>query len=365
MFPTNLRSVVVAASAIVCLISAPVKAQSSASSIDLGWQALENGDGENAASMFRRAIAERPDDAAAHLGAGAAAHMLGRESEACEHLQHALSLEPRLTPASALLGAIAYNQGDVELAIQTYERALVHAPRNRAIREQLSVWRNEASKTRYTNGPYTIMFEGPSEERLAAHATSVLDKAYWRIAKTFATYPSEPISVVLYTDRQFHDVTGAPEWSDGSFDTRIRIPVGGALKTTDQFDRVLTHELAHAMIASLAPKGVPAWLHEGLAVHLEPQDAAPSEQRLAANRTFVPLVRLNDSFARFTDAEARVAYDEAVVAARALVARIGGGNLGLLLQSLGRGQEFDAAVVQFGFTAGEFEAELKQRITGR
>ena len=331
--------------------------------MDTGWKALENGEGENAASAFRRALSEHPEDAAAHLGAGAAAHMLGRDTEACEHLQKALDIEPRLTPASALLGAIAYNQGDLDLAIRTYERALELAPRNRSIRDQLSVWKNEASKTRYTNGPFTIMFEGPAEERLAAHATSVLDSAYWRIAKTFATYPSEPISVVLYTEQQFHDVTGAPEWSDGSFDTRIRMPVGGALKTTAEFDRVLTHELAHAMIASLAPRNVPAWLHEGLAVHLEPQDAGAAEQRLTAAGAFVPLAALSEGFSRFTDAQARVAYDESVVAARALLTRVGGGNIGLLLQALGRGEEFDTAVEQFGFTAAQFESDLKHRIT--
>jgi tetratricopeptide (TPR) repeat protein len=355
--------VFVAAAAIALAAALPARGQSSRSPImEAGWQALQNGEADTAASAFRRALAERPNDAAAHLGAGAAAHMLGRDAEACEHLQKALELEPRLTPASALLGAIAYNQGNLELAIRTYERALVHAPRDSSLREQLNVWKNEASKTRYTNGPFTIMFEGPAEERLAAHAAAVLDSAYWRIAKKLATYPSEPISVVLYTERQFHDVTGAPEWSDGSFDTRIRIPVGGALKSTTEFDRVLTHELAHAVIASLAPRGVPAWLHEGLAVHLEPQDATAAEQRLTTAGAFVPLAMLSDSFSGLTDAQARLAYDESAVAVRALVTRIGGGNVGLLLQAIGRGEEFDAAVEQFGFTAAQFESDLKHRI---
>jgi len=355
--------VLLAAAAIALATAVPAQAQSSRSPVmDAGWQALQNGDAGDAASAFRRALDEHPNDAAAHLGAGAAAHMLGRDAEACEHLQRALELEPRLTPASALLGAIAYNQGDVDLAIRTYERALVHAPRDSSLREQLNVWKNEASKTRYSNGPFTIMFEGPAEEHLAAHAAKVLDSAYWRIAKSLATYPSQPISVVLYTEQQFHDVTGAPEWSDGSFDTRIRMPVGGALKSTAQFDRVLTHELAHAMIASLAPRGVPAWLHEGLAVHLEPQDASAAEQRLTAAGAFVPLAALTDTFSGFTDAQARLAYDESVVAARALVARIGGGNVGLLIQAIGRGTEFDAAVEQFGFTAAQFESDLKHRI---
>jgi hypothetical protein len=39
-------------------------------------------------------------------------------------------------------------------------------------------------------------------------------------------------------------------------------------------DRVVTHELVHAVIASAAPRQVPAWLNEGLATYLEGSDHA-------------------------------------------------------------------------------------------
>ena len=138
-------------------------------------------------------------------------------------------------------------------------------------------------------------------------------------------------------------MTGAPEWSDGSFDTRIRIPVRGALRTTARFDRVLVHELVHAMIASLADRGVPAWLHEGLAVNLEPGDVDGAEERLMALKLFVPLEYLQSGFGRFNGAQARVAYDVSTVAARAVMARLGP-RVGLLLGELGRGAEFAQAV---------------------
>lgn len=330
---------------------------------DTGWEALGEGNGETAASAFRQALVERPRDPRLHFGAGVAAHLLGRESEARAFLRKALDLEPRLTPASALLGEIAYDQGDVALAIKTYEQALVHAPRNRDIRERLAVWRNEAAKVRYTNGPYSIMFEGPAEERLAAHTAAVLDAAYWRIAKALGAYPSDPITVILYTEKQFHDVTGAPEWADGLFDSRIRLPVRGALRTMPQFDRVLTHELVHAMVASLAPRGVPTWLHEGLAVHLEPGDADAAERRLKLKRAFVPLSYLEGGFERLNDQQAQIVYDESVVAARALMDRIGTG-VSMLLQDLGNGSTFSQAVERFGFTAAELEGGLSRRIKG-
>jgi tetratricopeptide (TPR) repeat protein len=354
------KSVLVRFAALLALTT-PVVAQSQWA--DAGWDALQDGKGETAASAFRQALAERPRDPQLLFGAGAAAHLLGRESDAREHLRKALELEPRLTPASALLGEIVYNQGDVALAIKTYEQAVVHAPRNRAMQERLAVWRNEASKVRYTNGPYSIMFEGPTEERLAAHTAAVLDAAYWRIAKALGAYPSDPITVILYTEKQFHDVTGAPEWAAGLFDTRIRIPVRGALRTMPQFDRVITHELVHAMVASLAPHGVPTWLHEGLAVHFEPGDADAAERRLTMKRAFVPLKYLEGGFERLNDRQAQIVYDESVVAAHALMTRVGTG-MSLLLQDLGTGMAFAQAVERFGFTSAELEAGLSRRIQG-
>jgi tetratricopeptide (TPR) repeat protein len=348
--------------AIIGVSTLPASAQSAGSrAADTGWNALEDGDGDKAAAAFSQALGEQPRDPALLFGAGAAQHLLGRDAVAREFLRKALVVEPRLTPASLLLGQIAYDLGDVTEAIRAYETALVHAPRNRALRERLEVWRNESGKMTYTSGPYTIMFEGHAEERLAAHATLVLDAAYWRIGKTIGAYPSAPIMVVLYTEQEFHDVTGAPEWSDGSFDTRIRIPVRGAMRTLARFDRVLTHELAHAMIASLAARGVPAWLHEGLAVNLEPGDVDGAEQRLKTIRTFVPLAYLEAGFGRFNDAQARVAYDVSAVAARALMARLGT-HVALLLGELGRGTEFAQAAERFGIAPEEFEQDMSRRI---
>src|SRR5881392_920504 len=77
---------------------------------ETGWNALEEGDGEKAAFAFNQALAEHPREPSLLLGAGAAAHLTGRDATASEFLRKALQIEPRLTPASVLLGQIAYDQ---------------------------------------------------------------------------------------------------------------------------------------------------------------------------------------------------------------------------------------------------------------
>ena len=144
-------------------------------------------------------------------------------------------------------------------------------------------------------------------------------------------------------------------------DTRIRMPVQGALAEPRSFDRVLTHELAHAMIAGVARRGVPAWLHEGLAQYFEPGDVPGAEQRWRAARTLIPLDQLQDGFARFDSREARVAYDQSLVAASVLMAHLGP-NIALLLHDLDTGNELPLALTRLGFQYADFEGELARRL---
>jgi tetratricopeptide (TPR) repeat protein len=356
--PSVVRRII--ALAIVAGMAAPAAGQPTRAE-RVAVQALEDGDADKAATAFAEALAQSPRDARLHFGAGVAARLRGRDDEARKLLRRALDLEPGFTSASALFGELAYEHGDLGVAIQTYEHALKYAPTNELMTARLNTWRDEAAKERRVDGLFSIAFEGPAEARLAVHATNTLQASYWRLGKALGAYPSGSIAVVFYTLQQFRAVTGAPEWAAGAFDTRIRLPVRGALARPDELDSALTHELAHAMIASLAPRGVPAWLHEGLATHFEPSDPRDAVRRLQSARILVPLANLRNGFGGLTEQQARVAYDESLVAASVLLERLGP-NMSLLLESLGRGQDMTAALAQFGLTYIDFERDVAARI---
>jgi tetratricopeptide (TPR) repeat protein len=336
--------------------------------LDRGFQALQSGDAARADAIFREGLTRQPRDPQLLLGAGMAASLQGRDQEAISLLKQALQIEPRLLQAAALLGELLYRQGDLDLAIKMYERALPGAPPSVAVamRGRLSAWREEASLPQnheaIKDDRFTISFDGPVQQTLAARAVSVLNASFWRIGKVLGAYPSAPINVVLYSEKQFHDITGAPEWASGGFDGQIRIPVRGAAQNLAEFDRVLTHELTHAMLKSIASRNLPAWLNEGLAMHFEGRDAALSERRLAAARLFVPLALLQTSFTRLNTAQAVVAYEESAFATRALIDRIGPSGLGQLLEDLSAGQSLDQSIERFGITFAAWESELEQRV---
>jgi len=343
----------------------PLAAQSESTrrAWDQGWEAIKGGDAQHAASIFRQALELNPSDSVLHFGAGIAAHLLGREDEAERSLKRALQLNPRLTDAAKMLGEIQYAGGNVDDAIRSYEQALAMRPGDLEMRERLDTWRKESTVhhglTQRNDGRFSIVFEGRTDSQLADRAVATLDAAYWRIGNALGAYPSNSITVTLYTEQQFRDLTRAPEWSDGLFDGRIRIPVKGARQNLRQFDRVLTHELTHAMVSSLAPRSVPTWLHEGLASYFEPQDIASAVQVLRVTGS-VPVEVLVQGFGGLNERQAAAAYAESLLLADILMRRAGN-RMGIVLQSLDRGQTLQESLLLVGIGIADLEADAKKR----
>ena len=351
---------------VIAILAAPASGQAPAAKpVDAGFKALRDGDANTAATAFYEALRRNPKDAVAQFGAGVAAHMLGRDEDAMTSLARALTLEPRLVQAAEFLGRIQFQQGDIAAAIHTYEQALTIDATNGILLGRLAEWRKEAavhSKLVERNGArFTIIFDGQADSTLASRATAVLDRSFNTIGQKLGAYPSNRVIVTLYTAQQFRDVTQAPAWSDGLFDGKIRVPVKGVSQNLDDFDRVLVHELTHAMIHGLAPRGVPAWLHEGLATLFEGRDPAVAERRMQRLGSVIPLASLEPSFTRLNAEQAAVAYTESLCAADLLMHLVGG-RMNVLLQSIGSGRSFEASLGQLGIRATDFEAQFGRRM---
>jgi tetratricopeptide (TPR) repeat protein len=327
---------------------------------DSAWKLLQSGDAARAGKLFAEALTKEPNQPVLLLGAGVAAHLQGRSKEATVPLRRALDLDPRLTPASILLGQIAYTDGDVANAITIYEKALTHAPDDPHLTAKLKAWRADAEAssgfTERRFDRFRVMFQGHADNALAARATEILDAAFWRIGKALGAYPSEPVVVMLYTEQQFRDITQAPTWAGGIYDGRIRVPAAGAVQSPQLFERVLVHELTHAMIATIAPRGIPTWLHEGLAQHFEGDDAVAARRRVERIGV-IPLRYLEGSFSRLTAPQAALAYDESLVVVDNLFRRPGM-DWNALFRALSESDRTEYTFDSFGLRYSTLEAEI-------
>jgi len=308
------------------------------------WKALEAGQPETAAAAFREALTSDPKNARLHLGLATAAYVSRRDSEARAAVETALALSPGLHEARELLGRVLYRSGDLNGAIAVFEVLERENVLNATLTETLNRWRRDAElRDRMTvafGSGFAVSFEGPEDEALAQRALASIEQAAARIGAVMSHFPTAPISVVLYTNEQFRDITRAPSWAGGAFDGTIRIPMRGALANAAELDRVLAHEYTHALVHDLAKSGVPAWLNEGLATSLEREKPAPGESR---DLVTVPLRTLRTSFGRLTGAEAERAYAASAFAVRRLLDEAGGMAITNLLRDIGEGVAFETA----------------------
>jgi hypothetical protein len=330
------------------------------------FQALEDGRYKEADAAFARAVAASPDDPALLLGAGIAARRLSDTSRARALLTRALQIDPALTPASQLLGTMLYEAGDIDGAIRVYDAALVRAPDHAAMQARVDAWRSEAALhegfRRALGGHFTVLFEGPAEEAAASAAVDILEGAYDTIGALLQTFPREPITVVLYTQQQFRDVTRTPGWSGGLFDGRIRLPIRGGLADKQEFERVLSHEYVHALVHSVAAGGVPAWINEGLATALE-SGGMDRARRDIARGPVVPLSQLRRSFASLPAPAVPAAYAGSALAVQQILDRAGASRLMGLLADLGAGVDFDRAFLSWvQISYADFEREWLEAV---
>jgi hypothetical protein len=124
-------------------------------------------------------------------------------------------------------------------------------------------------------------------------------------------------------------------------------------------DRLVKHELVHAIISSAAQcAGMAA---RGLASILEGSDRTWIPKILHRVTDVYPLDDLSGGFTHLDGGSAMVAYAESAIAAEILCARLGP-NLGVFIQMVGNGYSFDQALATLNVAPETFHAEWRKRL---
>jgi hypothetical protein len=196
-----------------------------------------------------------------------------------------------------------------------------------------------------------------------------------RMADRPAEYPglgrrdAGPIRLIVVPDgRTLDSLTAgrAPAWG-----AAIALPGERTiLLRADQGDltRTLRHELAHLVLHQAVPVRVPLWFDEGYAAWAagEWERFGGLELNLAVVRGDVPSLTDLDGALRGSASTADAAYALAASAVTELARRNPSGTLSPLLARLGRGEDFDAAVLATtGLTIGRFDEAWRRTVRQR
>jgi hypothetical protein len=114
-----------------------------------------------------------------------------------------------------------------------------------------------------------LRYDGAAAPELARMILYRLEDDFRSVSGALDYTPSEPVAIILYTNRAFTDITRAPNWVGAVNDGRIRIPVQGLASVTPELARVLRHELTHSLVSGKTRGRCPVWLQEGVAQWLE------------------------------------------------------------------------------------------------
>lgn len=203
----------------------------------------------------------------------------------------------------------------------------------------------------------------PSEEGAyaALNFGRLLERELSRLKRWIPFEPRERVGIDLFPYQDFLTHYSRGGHAIGLFDGKVRVPFANARGFSPYVVSVLSHEVAHALIAGATEDRAPAWFQEGLAQHIEmsENEANPiADLRRSGKLIAFPLLESIFDSRAHADLE-RLAYSEAAWAIRGIEGLWGVGGIHRLLAAFKRGLDTEEAIAAaFGLTLAEFDAKV-------
>ena len=237
-----------------------------------GVGALERRDFETASDRFRRALDAGATESDAFVGLAASELALGRDPSALAAVLDGMLRHPRCAALHEILGDLRDREERVDEALAAWREAFRLDPSDR-LREKVLLGEREMEAGRdyafSAAAHFNLRFDGEVDHQLSAAILDFLEASWRDLTDAYRHAPSQPITVLLYPNRAFREVTLAGDNVAGLYDGKIRVPLGGLSRLDPRASALLRHELSHAVVHSKSRGGCPRWLQEGLAQRAE------------------------------------------------------------------------------------------------
>jgi len=316
-----------------------------------GRNELEKGNIIVAKGYYEKAIRLQPENGILLSHYTVVLLRTGATREALMSAEHAVRVAPDSPDAYAVLGAAQSASDRTADAIRSWKRSLALRADPGVERLLAKAQKDAAAEESFSENQsshFTLRFEGKqTSEGLRRSILATLESQYDELAQTLGASPRDTITVILYTNQAFFDVTQAPSWTGALNDGKLRIPVSGLDSLTPELAHVLKHELAHSFITYISHGRCPQWLHEGIAQMIEPRSLNRHGRELAQLfqvQRALPYNMLEGGFMSLSSAEATVAYDESLAAVLYMQDTYGMSDVQRILQRLGEGSSPEAAL---------------------
>lgn len=242
---------------------------------------VAKGNTDDAIDHYRQALVFAPDNAGILLNLAVLELRESHFTEALDPLEHARRITPDTSPLAAdiakLEGWAYYGANKMDRAIEEWKRAEQLRPDPDVENALEKAQRDKDEEESYRQGEtahFQLKYYGGAAPALAQAILHALEDDFRDLESQLDYTPPEQISVILYTEQAFGDITRAPGWAGALNDGRIRIPVQGLSDVTPELAHVLKHELTHSFVGQKTHSRAPTWLQEGLAQYMEGRRSA-------------------------------------------------------------------------------------------
>lgn len=249
------------------------------------------------------------------------------------------------------LGRAYYDSGNLEAALEAWDKALTLEPDNKAVKGLAEKARREnaveASMGKGYRSQFVISYDEGTATDIAQSVLESLETAYNRVGSDLDYYPVARVPVILYTKKDYRSVTLGPEWSGGLYDGKVRLPIGGAHNLSPMLRGVLFHEYTHVVVGELTKRNCPVWLNEGLAeVEGRKEFDRPLTALEAAARSgrLLPFSDLEKSLLAMNTKDAALAYQQSYSMVRFMISSYGWHKVREILVNLGNGMSVNDAI---------------------
>lgn len=273
----------------------------------------------------------------------------GEYTAALDALDPARRLAPDSADVAKLTGWADYGLNHLASAISEWKHAQELHPDDdlaQALQKAEHELEVEGDFREGDSAHFALHYYGGATPELARGILQELESDFDEISNMLGSAPAEPISVILYTDEAFKDITRAPGWVGALNDGRIRIPVQGLNFVTPDLAHVLKHELTHSFINDKTHGNAPVWLQEGMAQWVEGRrsgDAAAALLDLYNRQADPSLAILEGTWMKLPADFAATAYAWSLAVVEGIEAN-GPGDLVRLLDRLSTGASGEVAV---------------------
>lgn len=311
---------------------------------------LAKGDIDTAIDQYRQALTFAPENTGLLLNLAVLYLRKSLFTTALDPLERARRIAPDSPDVAKLMGWAYYGANKLDLAVEEWKRADRLRPDPEVKFALAKAERDSAEEESYREGEtahFSLKYYGGAAPELASGILRTLEDEFRELESQLDYTPPEPISVILYTEQTFADMTRAPSWAGALNDGRIRIPVQGLTTVTPELARVLKHELTHSFVGQKSHGRAPTWLQEGIAQWMEGRRSSSTAGALidaAGQDEGIKLETLEGSWLGLSGDSATLAYAWSLAVVESIIQTGGMSDISRLLDRIATSPSTDAAL---------------------